>query len=152
VEQKLSPNSLAIKIYGVTSDTDWMTTPPAPTSETQSNGAASMLDPIDHLDWKQPSDGQYEVVAHLKTGRQWGYRVYYEGTTLCLDVKRAVSLKDGASRLSGIKVCVDPGHGGDEPGSIGCSGIRESQINLDMASKLKDLLEKEGATVTMTRT
>jgi N-acetylmuramoyl-L-alanine amidase len=149
-EQKLSPNSLTLRIFGVTSDTDWIS--PMPGNDSKNEGAQLPAEPIDHLDWKQPSDGQYEVTAHLQGARQWGYKIYYEGTTLCLDVKRAVKLAEGSKRLTGIKVCVDPGHGGSEMGSVGCSGVHESEINLAMAMRLKELLENEGATVIMTRT
>jgi N-acetylmuramoyl-L-alanine amidase len=152
VEQKLSPNSLTLRIYGVTSDTDWMTPPNPQTSDAQSEGAELPAKVIDHIDWKQPSDGQYEVIAHLQTARQWGYKIYYDGTTLCLDVKRPVLIAAGGKKLKGIKVCVDPGHGGSEFGSIGCSGVHESEINLAIAFRFKELLENEGATVIMTRT
>jgi len=145
-EQKLSPNSLVLRIFGVTSDTDWVS--PIQNSDSKNEGA----EPIDHLDWKQPSDGQYEVVVHLRGARQWGYKTYYDGTTLCLDLKRAVKLAPGGKKLAGIKVCVDPGHGGSEMGSVGCSGVHESEINLNMALRFKELLENEGATVIMTRT
>jgi N-acetylmuramoyl-L-alanine amidase len=145
-EQKLSPNSLTLRIFGVTSDTDWVS--PIQNSEVKNEGT----DPIDHIDWKQPSDGQYEVVAHLRGERQWGFKTYYDGTTLCLDVKRPLKLAEGIKKLSGIKVCVDPGHGGSEMGSIGCSGVHESTVNLAIAERFKELLESEGATVIMTRT
>jgi len=152
VEQKLAPNSLILKIYGVTADTDWITPPASPNPDSAGDNGAAVTKVIDHLDWKQPADGEYEVTAHLLTGRQWGYKVYYDGTTLCLDIKRPVSLAAGSKKLSGIKVCVDPGHGGTETGSIGCSGVHESEINFNMALKFKDLLEAQGATVIMTRT
>lgn len=40
------------------------------------------------------------------------------------------------------KVVIDPGHGGDDPGAIGPGGIPEKEITLDIAFKLKNLLEK----------
>jgi N-acetylmuramoyl-L-alanine amidase len=38
------------------------------------------------------------------------------------------------------RVCVDPGHGGSDPGAIGPSGVRECDINLAVALKLKQKL------------
>jgi len=40
------------------------------------------------------------------------------------------------------KIVIDPGHGGDDPGAIGPGGVLEKDITLDIAFKLKELLEK----------
>lgn len=44
-----------------------------------------------------------------------------------------------------------PGHGGRDPGKIGIDGSLEKDINLQIARKLKDYLEKSDVTVIMTR-
>jgi N-acetylmuramoyl-L-alanine amidase len=55
--------------------------------------------------------------------------------------------------LSGVKVCLDPGHGGSDPGAVNeAFGLYESVINLDVSFALKGLLEGDGAEVVMTRT
>ncbi len=55
--------------------------------------------------------------------------------------------------LSRVKVCLDPGHGGRDPGAVNEDfGLFESEINLDVSFALKGLLEGDGATVVMTRT
>lgn len=54
--------------------------------------------------------------------------------------------------LSGKSILLDPGHGGKDPGSISFSGKYEKYINLDVAYKLKAVLESMGAKVHMTRT
>ncbi|MEJ5185935.1 MAG: N-acetylmuramoyl-L-alanine amidase, partial [Candidatus Geothermincolales bacterium] len=51
----------------------------------------------------------------------------------------------------GVKVCLDPGHGGSDPGAIGPTGLLEKDVNLKVALKLKSLLEAEGASVLLTR-
>ncbi len=51
----------------------------------------------------------------------------------------------------GAHVVLDPGHGGDEPGAVGPSGLTEKELNLDIALRVRDLLEAEGATVVLTR-
>ncbi|MGA1606425.1 MAG: N-acetylmuramoyl-L-alanine amidase family protein [Planctomycetota bacterium] len=38
-----------------------------------------------------------------------------------------------------IKVCLDPGHGGTDPGALG-NGLRETDINLDVVLRLRDLM------------
>ena len=58
-----------------------------------------------------------------------------------------------AGSLTGVKVCLDPGHGGLDPGAVNADfNLHESAINLDVSYGLKALLEGEGAEVVMTRT
>jgi len=52
--------------------------------------------------------------------------------------------------LRGKVIVVDPGHGGSNPGAV-ANGARESDINLAVSLKLRDQLQKAGATVIMTR-
>ena len=65
---------------------------------------------------------------------------------------------NAAGVLDGKIVCIDPGHGGSELGAVyqkkGRGGweLREKDVNLDVAFKLRELLEQRGATVAMTRT
>lgn len=54
--------------------------------------------------------------------------------------------------LQGKKVVIDPGHGGEETGAVGPSGVAEKQVNLGVALRLQSLLEAAGAQVVMTRT
>ncbi|MBR5231557.1 MAG: N-acetylmuramoyl-L-alanine amidase [Clostridia bacterium] len=54
--------------------------------------------------------------------------------------------------LAGVRVCIDPGHGGYDGGAVGRdSGVKEKAVNLAWAKTLKAALEKEGAQVTLTR-
>jgi N-acetylmuramoyl-L-alanine amidase len=48
-------------------------------------------------------------------------------------------------------IVIDPGHGGEDNGAIGPSKIMEKDIVLDIAKKLKDLLERDGFKVILTR-
>lgn len=52
--------------------------------------------------------------------------------------------------LSGLKICLDAGHGGSDPGAT--STIRESDMNLDVILKLGKKLKQSKATVVYTRT
>lgn len=56
-----------------------------------------------------------------------------------------------AAKLKIKKVVLDAGHGGRDPGTMGRSGVREKDINLDIAKRLKKLLEDEGIAVVLTR-
>lgn len=48
-------------------------------------------------------------------------------------------------------IIIDPGHGGNDPGKPGVYGKNEDELNLEIASKLKELIEESGGIVVMTR-
>src|SRR5690625_7824219 len=48
-------------------------------------------------------------------------------------------------------ICIDPGHGGHDPGAIGPTGLRESEVVLDVANRIVSLLDERGHSVLMTR-
>lgn len=48
-------------------------------------------------------------------------------------------------------VVIDSGHGGNDPGKIGINDAKEKDINLQIAQKVKALLEEKGVKVVMTR-
>jgi N-acetylmuramoyl-L-alanine amidase len=50
-----------------------------------------------------------------------------------------------------MKICIDPGHGGADPGAIGPTGLKEKDVNLAVGLKLAELL-KPIAEVKLTRT
>ena len=41
-----------------------------------------------------------------------------------------------------FKLFLDPGHGGSDPGAVG-NGIREKDITLSIALKIRDILQSE---------
>ncbi|MGB8954938.1 MAG: N-acetylmuramoyl-L-alanine amidase [Tumebacillaceae bacterium] len=47
-------------------------------------------------------------------------------------------------------ICIDPGHGGYDPGAV-ASGAREKDITLQIGLQLRDLLQRAGLQVVMTR-
>jgi N-acetylmuramoyl-L-alanine amidase len=51
-----------------------------------------------------------------------------------------------------MKICIDPGHGGYDPGAVGPSGLREKDVTLAVALLLADLLRQAGCEVFLTRT
>lgn len=48
-------------------------------------------------------------------------------------------------------VVLDPGHGGAEPGAIGPSGLKEKEVNLDVARRAAHALLTEGVEAVLTR-
>jgi len=56
-----------------------------------------------------------------------------------------------AAKVSGKKIVVDPGHGGNDPGAKSYLGLREKKINLEVALKLKKYLSQVGIYCLLTR-
>lgn len=54
--------------------------------------------------------------------------------------------------LAGHSITIDAGHGGNDSGAIGPTGVTEKSVTLRVALALQKLLTSEGATVYMTRT
>jgi N-acetylmuramoyl-L-alanine amidase len=56
-----------------------------------------------------------------------------------------------AARERKLRVVLDPGHGGDDPGTIGARGLREKDVTLAVARDAKRRLEERGFQVLLTR-
>ena len=50
-----------------------------------------------------------------------------------------------------MKIFIDPGHGGDNPGAIAASGLEEATVNLDVALRLGNILTQRGYEVNYSR-
>ena len=59
-------------------------------------------------------------------------------------------VKSESLPLDGVVIVVDPGHGGKDEGAQK-ENVKEAKINLAISLKLKGELEKQGATVVLTR-
>lgn len=57
----------------------------------------------------------------------------------------------GGSKIKLNKVVIDSGHGGNDPGAIGKNGLKEKDVNLDIAKRLSALLRAEGVQTVLTR-
>ncbi|MEA5503835.1 N-acetylmuramoyl-L-alanine amidase [Halotia wernerae UHCC 0503] len=107
---------------------------------------------ISRLDWQQVAPGQVQYTFNLKKAQQWGYKLRYDGTTLVLALRHPPIIgRKKQKPLSGIKIVLDPGHGGKESGASGPTGYLEKDVNLAVSKLLRDNLIQLGATVVMTR-
>lgn len=161
IEQSMNPNKLVVKIYGATSDTDYASQQYSKAFEEGEDApqagsvSRNVNEPgmIDGVTWRQVSDDVYELTVKVRGNRQWGFVGTYQDNKLTIHLKNPAPVKSTADRpLAGLSICVDPGHGSPAPGSTGCSGATEAQVNLAIALRLRKLLEAEGARVIMTRT
>jgi N-acetylmuramoyl-L-alanine amidase len=101
------------------------------------------------INWVPEASDRVRMTFELSQ-RPYGYLVLYEPSRgFVLRLRRAprVSL---ARPLDGLTITVDPGH--PPGGAIGPTGYTEAQGVLAVSLKLREMLERRGAKVVMTRT
>jgi N-acetylmuramoyl-L-alanine amidase len=57
----------------------------------------------------------------------------------------------GVAKIKLRKIVIDAGHGGADPGAVGRNGLKEKDVNLDIAKRLSSLLKVEGVQTVLTR-
>lgn len=93
----------------------------------------------------------FKTTARLKIAIICVLTVVLMSTIICIGYHRSDVL--AASRaLKGCLVCIDPGHGFDDPGTVSelLGDVTEAQINMSIAQKLASELEKCGFSVVFT--
>ena len=50
-----------------------------------------------------------------------------------------------------MKIYIDPGHGGNDPGAIGPTGLKEKDVNLNIAVNVGKILSRHGINAILTR-
>jgi N-acetylmuramoyl-L-alanine amidase len=103
---------------------------------------------IKRLDWEQKGDNLIEYNFYLKSEQLWGYTLRYEGTSLILSLRHPPKL---SNNFQDVSILIDPGHGGNESGSVGPTGYPEKDVNLTVSLLLKKELESKGIKVYLTR-
>jgi len=106
---------------------------------------------IKEVKWTQDTKDSVKINIKTNSRQFWGYKYYYENDTLVLELKKPPIINPDKP-LENIVICLDPGHGGEEDGAKGPTGIPEKKVNLEISNKVKALLEQRGAKVIMTRT
>jgi len=109
---------------------------------------------ISFLNWQQVEPGRIDYRFLLKSSQQWGYKLRYDGTTLVLSLRNPPKSvpKRQAKSLAGVRILLDPGHGGPEDfGSRGPTGYPEKEVALITSKLVRSHLLDRGATVLMTR-
>lgn len=107
-----------------------------------------------------PEGGQVRVVVRLKGAVEATVRRYSDPERLVVDLSLKKEASTPAKALPDPPrsrppkppkpmVLLDPGHGGMDPGMVGY--VVEKEVVLDVALRLKRLLEREGIEVRLTR-
>jgi len=137
-EQLMNPNAIAVDVYGATSNTNWIS-------------QSRFVKEIESITWKQVAANQYRIIINLLNSN-WGYDIDYVGHSLRIKIRKSPIITLPDSVLSELIIAVDAGHGGDNHGSIGATGVLEKDINISIANYLDSLLFIKGAKVVLTRT
>ncbi len=132
--QQVNPSTITVDVFGATSNTNWIT-------------QMSSSNEIANVTYLQLEEDIFRINIQLKHQQHWGHRIYYNGNTLVIKVKRqpkSLLLKD-------LVIAVDAGHGGTNKGAFGLTGVAEKDMTLAISKELQLALEAEGATVLTTR-
>jgi N-acetylmuramoyl-L-alanine amidase len=133
--QQINPSVIIVDVFGATANTNWIT-------QMQS------LKEIKNVTYEQLEDELLRIKIELNHQQHWGHSIYYAGNNLIIRVKR----QPNSLLLKDLVIGVDAGHGGDNKGAFGITGIMEKDMTLLIAKELQAALEAEGAAVIMTRT
>lgn len=104
----------------------------------------------------------FEVVSQVRVGwfsnnpdvtrlvfdlnQKAAYRSYLSEDKKILDLE-IFTPKPGEENL----VVLDPGHGGNAPGAVGSTGLKEKDVNLDVAKRVKEILTSQNIKTELTR-
>lgn len=105
---------------------------------------------IKEMNWTQVYKDTFQLVIRTNSDHFWGYDYGYESNHFVLKLKKP-PVVNKESPLNGKIITLDAGHGGQEKGSVGPTGIPEKDINLKISEYLREELEKSGAKVITTR-
>lgn len=104
---------------------------------------------VRRLDWSQTGPERISYHLVLKQPQPAGYTIRYDGTTLVLRLKHPAP---PPQRLEGVRIVLDPGHGGaGDTGTRGPTGLQEKDLTMPVTRLLKGALERRGARVWLTR-
>jgi N-acetylmuramoyl-L-alanine amidase len=135
VWMETNPNKIMLNLYGVQSNTNWIT-------QFQNVKAVS------NIYFNQTEDDVVQVTIELKQEQHWGYTASYKNKTLSIKVKHTPT----DFSFNNMVIAIDAGHGGTNTGASGLTTkILEKDYTLLFAKALEKTLVKKGAKVIMTR-
>ncbi len=108
---------------------------------------------VSEVRWRQLDPATYRLRAFIDPAYLWGWDVSFEGNSLLWTIIEPPDLDLPAGQpLQGLRIVVDPGHGGWSTGAVGPTGLSEKEVLPQLARVVGATLEEAGATVIYTRT
>lgn len=134
---EVTPSKIMIDIYGVQSNTNWIT-------------QLQNLKAIKNIYYNQIEDDVVRVTIELVHQQHWGYTIGYNKKALVIKVKRQPDL----TTIKKLKIAIDAGHGGTNSGTGGArSNAIEKDFTLLFAKAFEKELKAQGfKNITQTRT
>jgi len=134
--QEIDPSRIIVDIFGVTSNTNWIT-------------QLSTAKEIRNTYYEQIEDDVLRVIIELKHPQHWGHFIYYDDKKLVIRVKRQpVKLT-----MQNLFVAIDAGHGGSNTGATGVtSNVLEKEYTLKIAKEVEKYFKANKVQTFMTRT
>lgn len=132
--QEVNPTKIIIDIYGATSNSNWIT-------------QHLTTEEVKNLYYEQVEEDLFRVIIEPLHKQIWGYKIGYSGNALEIEIKK----HPGNLKFSNLKFVLDAGHGGENRGALGASGLLEKDVTLDIVNRLESALKKKGAEVFKTR-
>jgi N-acetylmuramoyl-L-alanine amidase len=135
--QQIDPSRIAVDIFGVTTNTNWIT-------------QLETVKEIRNVWYEQTEDDVMRVYIDLKHRQHWGHFIQYDssGKRLLIRVKREPS----SVKPKHLFIAIDAGHGGTNGGATGVSSkILEKDYTLRFAKTLEKYLKRKKVKVYMTR-
>ncbi len=125
---EINPNTIKIDIYGVQSNTNWIT-------------QLQNVQEVKNVYYTQIEDDVVRVTIELKRNQHWGYSIGYNNKNLVVKIKKQPNLL----KPQLLKIAIDAGHGGSNVGAGGNkSGIAEKDYTIQFAKAFEKQLRKLG--------
>jgi len=138
-EQLLDPSRVVVDVYGVTTNTNWIS---------QLNTTKE----IRNVWYEQVEDDVFRIYIQLKHQQHWGYALSYDslGRYLVIRIRRQPPVLD----IKKLRIAIDAGHSGENLGAHGgVSKVLEKEYTLLIAEDLQKVLRTAGVkNIYMTRT
>lgn len=112
---------------------------------------------VENISWSEPAEHTIAFKIYFKPNTlPWGHAYDFEDGNLVVDLMHTPTLKPTPTQpLAGARILLDAGHSPRRKvpydGAVGPTGYLEYEGTLALAEDLKPLLEKQGATVILTR-
>jgi len=133
--QEINPSRIIVDIFGVTSNTNWIT-------------QLSTVKEIKNAYYEQIEDDVFRMIIELKHQQHWGYFIFYDGKSLVIRVKR----QPAKLTMQNLFIAIDAGHGGTNTGAAGAtSNIIEKDYTLKIAKEVEKYFTAKKVKTVMTR-